>query len=260
MGGRGSRSARGGGGGGLGLGGGGGGIGVPVPQGPAPNVQPGQPAPAISIAQLQSMSDTEFVNYLNALRSTPIDPNTYFNHDWDTQRLIANMPELNQAPDVVDANTFASLPGVAMYRTVNAAGSSSAIDICSRTMASDVTTIGAGVMGDGFYFSTSLTSSQAGFGNTHGNINMTATMSSKLNQNARVISNRDLTGMLGNESSAVQAAVRSMSSGNTWGGSGSGMMAYALRKGYNVVSRNDTTYNVIDRRAATWSDQVIPYL
>ena len=257
MGGRGTRSSRVAAG-GLGLGGGVG-IGVPVPQGPAPNVQPGQPAPAISIAQLQSMSDAEFVNYINALKSTPIDQNTYFNHDWDTQRLIANMPELNQAPSVVDANTFAGLPGETMYRTVNAAGTSSAIEICARTMASDVTTIGAGGMGDGFYFSTSLTSSQAGFGNTHGNINKTATMSCKLNQNARVVTNTDLNSMLGRESSAVQAAVRNMSSGNTWGGSGSGLMAYALRKGYNVVSRRDTTFNVIDRRAATWSDNVIPW-
>lgn len=260
MGGRGSRSggapAGGGGGGGVGLFTAGG---IPIPQGPPPNVQPGQPAPAISIAQLQAMNDTEFANYLNALKSTPIDPNTYYNHDWDTQRLIANMPELNQAPQVVDANTFNSLPGKAMYRTVHNEGSSTAVDICARTMASDVTTIGAGVMGDGFYFTPSLSASQNGYGTTRGDIMRTATMATKLNKNARVISNVELSNMLGRESASVQRAVRNMSSGNTWGGQNSGLMAYALRKGYNVVSRNNLTFNIIDRNAATWSAEVIPW-
>lgn len=261
MGGRGSRS---GGAPGGGLGGGGGvGLftagGIPIPQGPPPNVQPGQPAPPVSIAQLQSMTDSEFANYLNALKSTPIDPNTYYNASWDTQRLIANMPELNQAPDVVDPTAFASLPGTPMYRTVNREGGSSAVEICARTMASDVTTIGAGVMGDGFYFARSLSASQAGYGNTRNNINATATMATKLNSNARVITRQQLSGMLERESLDVRRAVSNMSSGGTWGGSNSGLMAYALRKGYNVVSRNDMTYNVIDRRAATWSAEVIPY-
>lgn len=259
MGGRGSRSGGAPGGGAGGLGGGGlgvGGVPIAVPQGPPPNVQPGQPAPPISIAQLQAMNDTEFVNYLTALKSTPIDPNTYFNSNWDTQRLIANMPELNQAPDVVDAAAFAKLPGEAMYRTVNAEGSYTAVDICARTMASDITTIGSGVMGDGFYFATNLSSSQA-YGDTFANINKTATMASKLNQNARAIDRVNLVGMLNKESFAVRNAVGNMTSGGTWGGSNSGLMAYALRKGYNVVSRNGMVYNLIDRRAATWSNQLV---
>ena len=261
MGGRGSRS---GGAPGGTLGGGGVGTlftagGIPIPQGPPPNVTPGQPAPPVSIAQLQSMTDTEFANYLNALKSTPIDPNTYFNSDWDTQRLIANMPELNQAPSVVDAKTFASLPGQTMYRTVNAEGQNTAVDICARTMASDVTTIGAGVMGDGFYFSTSMSTSQGIYGKTRGNISKTATMSVKLNQNANVVTSVNLRSMLAKESRAVQSAVDNMRSGNVWGGTHSGLMAYALRKGYNVVSRNDMTFNVIDRTAATWSSNVIPW-
>ena len=223
---------------------------------PPPNVVPGQPVPAITIQQLQAMDDTQFVNYLNGLKSTPIDPNTYYNNNWDTQRLIANMPELNRAPQVVDAQTFASLPGKTYYRTVNAEGNQSAIDICGRTMASDVTTIGAGRMGDGFYFADNKLSSQAGYGRTRGNINQTATMQVKLNSNAKTIGEMSLNAMLSHESTAVRNAVVGMKSNGSW--SKSGLMAYALRKGYNTVIASGIA-NVIDRNAATFSGEVIPW-
>lgn len=256
MGGRGSRSAAGA---GLGLGGGGG-IGLGAinmqPQAPMPAIQPGQPVPAITVQQLQNMSDSEFVNYLNGLKSTPIDPRTYYNSDWDTQRLIANIPELNRAPQVVDPQTFASLPGQAMYRTVNASGMESAVDICGRTMSSDVTTIGEGRMGDGFYFATNKAASQAGYGNTKNNITKTATMSAKLNGNANVISESNLQSMIMNETPAVRNAILGMKSGGMW--RGSGYSAYALRKGYNAVSAGSVV-NLIDRNAATWSGQIVPY-
>ena len=254
MGGRGSRS------------GGGGGIGAAIGGrlntlgvgAPPPNVQPGQPVPAITIQQLQAMTDDEFANYMNGLKSTPIDANTYYNNDWDTQRLVANVPELNQAPQVVDAQTFSSLPGQTLYRTVNATGNESAVDICARTMASDVTTIGAGVMGDGFYFADSKTVSQAGYGNTYNNINKTATMAAKLNQNAKVITNQKLSDMLSRESATVRGAVNRMGSGSgQWGNSG--LMAYALKKGYNAIRRSDGVVNLIDRNAATWSGEIVPY-
>lgn len=252
MGGRGSRSA-----GGVGLGGIGaigGGMGLQGAAAP-PNIQPGQPVPAITQQQLQQMSDDEFVQYLNGLKSTPIDANTYYNNDWDTQRLVANMPELNRAPQVVDAQTFASLPGKTLYRTVNASGSESALDICGRTMSSDVTTIGEGRMGDGFYFANSLSGSQGGYGLHSGDIRRTATMSAKLNGNAKVISETTLKSMIANEKPAVRSAIKGMRSGGKW--TGSGDMAYALRKGYNVVSAG-SIINVIDRNAATWSGEVVP--
>lgn len=220
-----------------------------------PPVAPGQPVPAITIQQLQSMNDQEFATYMNGLKSTPIDQNTYYNNDWDTQRLVANMPELNRAPQVVDQQTFAGLPGDTIYRTVNASGVDTAVDICGRTMMSDVTTIGEGRMGDGFYFHARLSSSQAYYGNTSNNIQRTATMSAKLNSNARVISEGQLQTMLSRESSPVRNAVRGMKSGGQW--SGSGYMAYALYKGYNVVS-DGTIYNIIDRSVATWSGNIIP--
>ena len=243
--------------GGGGLGGAGGVAGAAGVQ--PPNVTPGQPVPTITQAQLQAMNNTEFVNYLNGLKSTPLQPNIYYNHDWDTQRLIANMPELNRAPQVVDAKTFASLPGQTLYRTVNQQGNQSATDICGRTMASDVTTIGAGVFGDGFYFSISKSSSQTFYGEYRNDIRRTATMQVKLNQNARTIDSRSLENMLSNESYSVQQAVRGMSSGGTWGGSRSGYMAYALKKGYNVIIRSGSTYDIIDRNAATWSNEVVPW-
>ena len=224
---------------------------------PPPNVQPGQPVPAITIQQLQQMNDTEFVNYLSGLNNTPIDQNTYYNNTWDTQRLIANIPELNRAPQIADSQTFASLSGTTLYRTVNASGSETALDICSRTLTSDVTTIGEGVMGDGFYFATSKSASQSYYGNHKNNMRLTATMSAKLNGNAKIVSNTRLSNMLANESASVRNAVRGMRSGGSWSGN-SGLMAYALRKGYNVVQRNDGVYNVIDRNAATWSGEISP--
>ena len=258
MGGRGSRSGGLGAGGRLGaIGGGAGGalFGQPGATTPPP-VTPGQPVPAITVQQLQSMNDQEFATYMNGLKSTPIDRNTYYNNDWDTQRLVANMPELNKAPDVVDAQAFNRLPGQNIYRTVNAKGNESAVDICGRTMMSDVTTIGEGRMGDGFYFHTRLSSSQAYYGKTSNNIQKTATMTAKLNSNARVISESQLNSMLRNESRTVRRAVVGMKSGGGWDGD-SGLMAYALYKGYNVVS-DGTIYNIIDRSAATWSGDVIP--
>ena len=251
MGGRGSRS------GGLGagaIGGGAGGAGGALfntqQAVTPPNVTPGQPVPAITIQQLQSMSDAEFATYMNGLKSTPIDKNTYYNNDWDTQRLVANMPELNKAPEVADPATFNSLPGTTIYRTVNQSGNQSAVDICARTMTSDVTTIGDGRMGDGFYFHASKSASQGFYGNTRNNIQKTATMSAKLNSSAKVISEDNLTAMLAKESPTLRRAVSGMRSGGSW--SGSGYMAYALYKGYNVVS-DGRIYNVIDRSAATWS-------
>ena len=220
-----------------------------------PPVVPGQPVPAITVQQLQAMNDTEFVNYLNGLKSTPIDQLTYYNHDWDTQRLVANMPELNQAPQLVDAQTFNNLPGQAIFRTVNMNGRDSAVDICGRTMTSDVTTIGAGRMGDGFYFATSKGVSQRGYGNYSGDVNKAATMSVKLNSNAKIVAEDRLGTMLAGESSAVRNAVRGMRSNGQW--IGSGYMAYALRKGYNVVSAPGI-YNIIDRNAATWSMTIEP--
>lgn len=240
--------------------GGAGGVGLGIGAGaPPPKVKPGQPVPAVTQQQLQAMSDTEFATYLNGLRSTPIDKNIYYNNDWDTQRLVANMPELNRAPQIVDSATFASMPGETLYRTVNAAGKDSALDICGRTMTSDVSTIGEGVMGDGFYFSNSKSTSQGAYGRNRGDIRRTATMQAKLNQNANVVNGSVLRNMLAGESSTVQRAVNGMRSGGTWS-SNSGLMAYALRKGFNVVSRSDGTFNLIDRNAATWSGDVIPVL
>lgn len=255
MGGRGSRSGGLGAGGGLGaIGGGAGGalFGTPGATTPPP-VTPGQPVPAITIQQLQSMNDQEFATYMNGLKSTPIDPQTYYNNDWDTQRLVANMPELNRAPQIADAQTFNSLPGQAIYRTVNANSSETAVDICARTMTSDVSTIGGGRMGDGFYFANSLSGSQA-YGTSRNNINRTATMSAKLNSNARVVSDVQLQRMLSREPAAVRNAVNNMSGG---GWSGSSKMAYALYKGYNVVN-DGSYYNVIDRNAVTFSGGLTP--
>ena len=252
MGGRGSRS------GGFGVGGGGfgaaGGVGGALfgtPQAVTPPpVQNGQPVPAITIQQLQSMNDQEFATYMNGLKSTPIDPLTYYNNSWDTQRLVANMPELNKAPEIADAQTFANMSGSPIYRTVNQKGSDSAVDICARTMTSDVTTVGEGRMGDGFYFANSLSGSQV-YGEHRNNINRTATMTAKLNSNAKIISESRLNQMLSNEKPAVRNAVRRMSSGGSWPGD-SGLMAYALYKGYNVVN-SSSYYNVIDRSALTFS-------
>ena len=257
MGGRGSRSGGFGGGfgGGLGIGGGGAGgalFNTPQAVTPPPVIK-GQPVPAITVQQLQSMSDKEFADYLTGLKSTPIDKNTYYNNDWDTQRLVANMPELNKAPDVVDPQTFSGMKGQTLYRTVNAEGPNTAVDICGRTMTSDVTTIGEGRMGDGFYFSSDKAGSQI-YGRTSNNINKTATMSVKLNQNAKVISETSLQNMLAKESPTVRNAVYGMKSGGKW--RGSGYMAYALHKGYNVVNYRDY-YNIIDRGAATFSSEII---
>lgn len=234
------------------------GMGALTGAGGAPNVQPGQPVPAVTMAQFQAMDGQQFANYLNGLKSTPIDPRMYYNSDWDTQRLVANMPELNRAPQIVDAATFASLPGEALYRTVNQTGRDSAVDVCGRTMTSDMTTIGEGVMGDGFYFANSLQRSQTGYGKHHGNVQKTATMAAKLNANAKVVDIQNLESMLSKESRSVQNAVRNMKSGGKWGGD-SGLMSYALWKGYNVVDRNGSTKNIIDRSAATWSSEIVPW-
>ena len=260
MGGRGAKSGGGGAGGGAG---GGLGAATPILGAVPPPIQPGMPAPAITTAQLQAMNADQFTDYLNALRSTPIDQNIYYNNSWDTQRLIANMPDLNQAPQMVDAKTFAGLPGNSLYRTVNETtvpgnnsnwSKQSAIDICARTMTSDVTTIGAGALGDGFYFSPSKSVSQSGYGHHRGDVNKTATMEIKLNNNARVVSYSDLTNMFNRESSKVQNAVlRAGSSSGGW--RNSGFTAYALWKGYNVVDDGGRV-NIIDRRAATWSSHV----
>lgn len=212
----------------------------------APAPQPQPPASAMpsgtgSLAALQSMDDASFVAYMQGLGSIDMPQ---FLADNDLQRVVYDS-NVNDLPQVVDAKTFAQLPGKTMYRTVNSVYDRntdvgmSAAQICDQTMGSAFSRVGDGIYGNGYYFADTRRASIA-YGRTRGDTQRTAVMQMKLNSNARVVSYSQLQGMLRNESRAVRSAVRDIG-------------VYALRKGYNVIDVGRSGYyNVLDRSAITF--------
>lgn len=213
-----------------------------------------------TVAEIQSMTDTEFEKYANSIKG--IDMPVHFDSA-DTQKFIYAMG-LNGKPEVVDQTTFSKMSGTTMYRTVNEFYDKStdvymsAPQIHNQLMKSAYNRIGAGTYGDGFYFADNFRGS-ASYGNTKGNVQKTAIISMKLNKNAKVIDYSTLNRMLSKESASVRNAIGGLKDMYDQRKGGDGAISiYALRKGYNVIHNGSSYYNVIDRSAMTILNQVKP--
>lgn len=135
----------------------------------------------------------------------------------------------------------------------------SAKDIQEQTLYGDLTRIGAGRMGDGFYFADSKSNSLA-YGHNYGDVKKTAYVKAIVNKSKmRVITESKLKSLYQNEvnsSSKLGKALRKAARNNPpWGNA---MTEFALHLGYNVVksTSGDGYFNIIDRSVLTMSDKI----
>lgn len=179
----------------------------------------------------------------------------------DFQKFVYNSG-LNDKPDVVDDKTLNSMNGTELWRTVNNVYdrqndiSYTADQIAKQVMAGRVTRTsdsGGSAYGRGIYFADNQRESSY-YGNTRSNIQKTAQIRCKLNNNAKIISHSKAT-------SGVSAEMRS---GSKLGqvlskcDGSSRASIYAMAKGYNVITSGHGYYNVLNRNAITMSKTISP--
>ena len=179
----------------------------------------------------------------------------------DFQKFIYNSG-LNDKPDVVDDATLNKMNGTEIFRTVNNVYdrqndiSYTANQIAKQVIAGRVTRTsdnGGSVYGRGIYFADNKRDSTV-YGNTRGNIQKTAVIRGKLNNNAKVIS----------YSSASSGASQEIAKGTKLGkalskcDNKSAISIYAMSKGYNVISNGMGYLNVLNRNAITVSSNITP--
>lgn len=179
--------------------------------------------------------------------------------DSDFQKFIYNSG-LNDKPDVVDDATLDSMNGTELFRTVNNVYdrrndvSYTADQIAKQVMAGRVTRTsenGGSVYGRGIYFADSKSDSTM-YGNTRGNVQKTAQIRCKLNNNAKVI----------NHSNATRGVRNEIRSGSKLGKTlakcdyDSQVSIYAMSKGYNVITSGHGYYNILNRNAVTMSKSI----
>lgn len=204
-----------------------------------------------------AMSDDEKADVINNAVTQGV-PNHLSQTDF--QRFIYNSG-LNDKPDVVDDATLDSMNGQELFRNVNNVYDDdndigyTAQQIAKQVMAGRVTRTsdnGGSLYGRGIYFATTYGSS-AVYGNTTGNIQKTAVMRAKLNNNAKIISYNN----------AVSGCNKEIASGSKLGktlakcDTKSAHSIYAMCKGYNVISDGYNDYmNILNRGALTMSSTV----
>ena len=185
----------------------------------------------------------------------------------DFQRLIYNA-QMNDKPDVVSDDVLDTMTGVEMFRTVDSAyNSKTDIGYTAKQMVKQVqggrityTDGAASVLGKGIYFAgasdgynatTAFQHSTHFYGSHAGDVNKTAVMRAKLNNNAKIADYNTM----------VRKANAEINSGSKLGRAlkkcdyDSQASIYALAKGYNVL-KNGNYYNVLNRNAMTMSSSI----
>ena len=181
--------------------------------------------------------------------------------DTSLQRFIYNS-NMNDTPQLVDDNVLDTMNGTELFRTVNNVYdrqndlSYSADQIARQVQAGRITRTsdnGGSAYGRGIYFANDYTESSY-YGNTRGNVQKTAVIRAKLNSNAKVIS----------YSNATSGVSREINSGSKLGNAlrkcdrQSQVSIYALAKGYNVISANNSSgyFVILNRNAVTMSKSI----
>lgn len=208
--------------------------------------------------QFMAMSDDDKADFISSNIKGGVPDHL---SDTSFQRFLYNSG-LNEKPDVVSDATLDTMTGTEIFRTVNNVYNSksdlsyTAPQIAKQVMAGRDTRVsddGGSVYGRGIYFADSYSSS-ASYGNTRGNLQKTAVMRGKLNNNAKVI----------NYYTASQGVSNEIASGSKLGkalkrcDSDSRVSIYAMSKGYNVISSGHGYMNVLNRNAITMSSDVKP--
>lgn len=237
---------------------------------PQPQQQPPIPSnatpPSITQQQFMKMDNAQTIQYLDNLSKNVKMPPSAELPEFDTQRLTYDMG-LNGKPTIVSEAEFNKIKGTTIYRGVhqqddgNGTVLAPARSVANVTMYGDFSRIGAGVAGDGFYFtdSTSTANNYAGYGKDLGK---SAVMRAKLdNSKVRSVTLTNLQNMFNGEDAYVQNAFMRMSTvDNEWTTGYLG--AYALKKGYNVITRpalfGERHYIVLDRSVMVMCNTITP--
>lgn len=237
---------------------------------PQPQQQPPIPSnatpPSITQQQFMQMDNAQTIQYLGNLSKNVKMPPSAELPEFDTQRLTYDMG-LNGKPTIVSEAEFNKIKGTTIYRGVkeqddgNGTVLAPARSIANTTMYGDFSRIGAGVAGDGFYFSdsTSTANSYAGYGKDLGK---SAVMRAKIDKTkARTVTLSNLQNMFNSEPSSIRNAFANMSTVNDEWSTGY-LGAYALKKGYNVITRpalfGERHYIVLDRSVMVMCNTITP--
>ena len=206
--------------------------------------------------KFMAMTDDEKADFIEASIKQGVPAHLAQN---DFQRFMYN-GGLNEKPDIVDDATLDTMTGTEIFRTVNNVYdrandiSYTAPQIAKQVSAGRHTRVsdtGGSAYGRGIYFADSYYGSTS-YGNTRGNVQKTAVMRAKLNNNAKVISH----------STAVSGARQEIASGSKLGrvlrkaDSASQVSIYAMSRGFNVISSGHGYMNVLNRNAITMSSDV----
>lgn len=216
-------------------------------------------APATSVKGFIDMTPDEQANTIISAMNADIPD---FLSDSSMQRMSYQLG-MDGKPTLVDDATLDSMSGTEIFRTVNQVYDRkndvnyNADEIIDQIQNGDVTRFsdtGGSTYGRGIYFADSYSHSTTMYGDVSGNIKQTAVTRAKLNNNAKVITyNQASTGAQAeiNSGSSLGKALAKcdrQSQSSIW----------ALSKGYNVISANNSTgyFNVLDRSVLTMSKSV----
>lgn len=177
----------------------------------------------------------------------------------DFQKFIYNSG-LNDKPDVVDDATLNKMNGTEIFRTVNNVYdrkndiSYNADQIAKQVIAGRVTRTsdnGGSVYGRGIYFANNKRDSTA-YGNVKGNIQKTALIRGKLNNNAKVADYYTISSQMSSEIRSGSKLGKALAKCD----SDSAVSIFAMSKGYNVISNGRSYLNVLNRNAITVSSNI----
>ncbi len=208
------------------------------------------PPLGVTLAQLQGMDDQQLHDFLIKVQSVDIPA---FLSDHHLQRMVYALG-MNDKPEIVSQKQFdyeTSFAGghTAIYRTVNdtsvGGNTFTADDICDMLTDGDLTYHGAGMYGDGLYFSDSLSGSKAyGWNNPR-------TVGAYLNSKARPISfsklQKEYDAFVKTHPQTRKALGFAKSHGS---GHHNSYAQFALIRGYNVIYNargGERYYSVLDR-------------
>ena len=208
--------------------------------------------------KFMAMTDDEKADFIGNVTSQNVPAHL---SDTSLQRFIYNS-NMNDKPQLVDDSVLDTMNGTELFRTVNNVYdrqndiSYSADQIARQVQAGRITRTsdnGGSAYGRGIYFADDYTESSY-YGNTRGNVQKTAVIRAKLNSNAKVISHSKAMSGCNNEirsGSKLGRALRKCDSQSQ-------ISIYALAKGYNVISANNSSgyFVILNRNAVTMSKSI----
>lgn len=228
-----------------------------------PPAQPGQATQPgrTTLDQFRQMGERDLMSYIDNLKKNVTMPPVAELPEYDTQRLTYDLG-LNDKPRIVTDAELNKMSGPMLYRGVHSYKDKDTVlataqAVANLTMYDEYSRIGAGIAGDGYYFSTSTSTANSYAGNGK-NLQESAVMKMKIDTSkAKMVTYDHLKRMFARESGGVQWAFQHMSTVDDQWSTGY-LGAYALKKGYNVIQRHEVGhYIVLDRSVMVMSNNLV---